>query len=156
MGGLAGWVKILGVCKGQHRPSPQHLALEGAFRCWPSLGLLSVQVSPGPIRSIPSLQVSISFVFLSSPSSLPPSLRSSSSLAGRGRGRRGSSTLRPPWGLLRREARRASGEEREGGGREREKGRNRRALRVSECASVSECECRALPLPPPQQRVPVA
>lgn len=129
VGGLADWVKILGVCKGQHLPSPLHVALEGTFRCW-SPPASSWSRSPQPETFSPQSPGLNLFCFsqqsLLAPS-LPPSLRSSSSLAGRGRGRRGSSTLRPPWGLLRREARRASGEESERGGRERKGERKEQA-----------------------------
>lgn len=105
-------------------------------------GLLSIQISPGPACSVSispspiSPSLCLSFVFLSSPPSLPPSpslFPSSSSLAGRGRGRWGQ--LHPPPALGPHSER---GSESERGGRERkgEKAGSRRALRVSVRARV--------------------
>lgn len=90
VGGLADWVKILGVCKGQHLPSPLHVTLEGTFRCW-SPPASSWSRSPQPETFSPQSPVSISFVFLSSPSSLPPS-----ALPPRSRGGGGAGGAAPP------------------------------------------------------------
>lgn len=134
----------------------------------PGTGCASLLATPQPpqatppSRSLPaqpihplSLPVSVSLLFFSAvPPSRPPSLAHSSSfLAGRGRGWRGGSTLRPPWGLIRRGARRERAGRRR---REGEKGRKGRqpagAASVSEC--VSECECRLLPLSVPPAEGP--